>query len=279
MTTSVDDEFELSTWFNSVADKENSRSRMLASASNRDRSGDNKHDDANNPTPDPTVCYMCHMPGPEYVSSDKIRKAPPVSVCSESCEERYLESKGVRPASKKKRKQQEDEDDEVEDNGDANDEEEVDYGHCYVCDRANPDYMSTDQMKNVPSVPVCGVDCEAVYLKSKNKKRAKKTDKATPPTNVKNEPSGGEGKRSLSFLEDHLLESDDSKGYKSWWLRALTFYDFVYQRHAMWHRFVRVNRYVCGNSGPLTFVSLSRCSYTYTPEKPNVDPALTNFGR
>uniref|UniRef100_K3WK74 PHD-type domain-containing protein n=1 Tax=Globisporangium ultimum (strain ATCC 200006 / CBS 805.95 / DAOM BR144) TaxID=431595 RepID=K3WK74_GLOUD len=253
MVTTVDDEFELSTWFNSVSDKENGFNGVFAAKSFRERSGDNKRDSRGD-APDPSVCYMCHMPGPEYMSSDKIRKAPSVPVCSEDCEEKYLASKGLRPALKKEKKRKQDEKEEEED-GDADDrdEEEVDYAHCYVCERDGPEYMSTDQMKNFPSVPVCGVECEAVYLKSKHKKKTKKNDKATPPKKAKKENKDSATKRSLSFLEDHLLESDDSKGYKSWWLRALTFYDFVYQRHAMWH------------------------SYTYTPDLPNVDPALTKF--
>lgn len=234
MMATVGESFELSEWFNSVSD------RRSGGATKSDRKAAKRaHDSsASEHAPDPSVCFMCYTPNPVWTSSDKVKKAPPVPVCSEECEAKYLESKGLRPVKKdKKRKQQEVEIVDVDDDDDDN---EADTERCFVCERPNPEYMSTNSVKNIPSVPVCGVECEAEHLKRKGKKKA--------PVAVAKKPKAAESKavssalgakQSLSFLEDHLLENDDSKGYKSWWLRALTFYDFVYQRHAMWHRCVR----------------------------------------
>lgn len=241
--TTIGDSFELSEWFNNISSK-----RGGGVSSKLDRKSAKVGYASDEHTPDPSVCFMCHLPNPVWTSSDKVKKAPPVPVCSEECEARYLESKGLRPVKKdKKRQQSEDE----HDGESADGPEEMDMEHCFVCERSNPEYMSTNSMKNIPSVPVCGVECEAEHLKLKGKKKkSEKSEKSNSSssssakrpkrgeTATKAASEGEDVKRSLSFLEDHLLENDDSKGYKSWWLRALTFYDFVYQRHAMWHRCV-----------------------------------------
>lgn len=253
--------FELSEWFNSVSARGSSNGgsgrSAAASAPNKRASAGKEH------APESSVCFMCHTPNPQWTSSDKVKKAPPVPVCSPDCETRYLESKGLRPVRKdgsKKRKQ----DDIVEllDDDDDDDEkmggdDDVDYEHCFVCERPGPEYMSTTSVKSIPSVPVCGIECEAEHLKRKGKKKKAASATTTVTTNAakRSKPASESSKstdvkQSLSFLEDHLLENDDSKGYKSWWLRALTFYDFVYQRHAMWHR--------CG-SGSVAFQLLG-CS-------------------
>lgn len=241
--TTVGDSFELSEWFNNVSGKGGGASSKLDRKSAKVSYASDEH------APDPSVCFMCHLPNPVWTSSDKVKKAPPVPVCSEGCEARYLESKGLRPV-KKDKKRRPSEDGNETNNEDTNSPEEMDMEHCFVCERPNPEYMSTNSMKNIPSVPVCGVECEAEHLKLKGKKKKSEKSNSNSSSSSSKRPKRGESsvtkassegedvKRSLSFLEDHLLENDDSKGYKSWWLRALTFYDFVYQRHAMWHRCV-----------------------------------------
>lgn len=247
--------FELSEWFNTVSTRGNGASGGRTAPAKAKAKASGKSATGGDHTPEPSVCFVCHVPNPQWTSSDKVKSAPPVPVCSPECETRYLEGKGLQPksattptptsSSSKKRKQEDyyvvlDEDD------DMNGDDDVDYEHCFVCDRPGPEYMSTNSVKNIPSVPVCGVECEAEHLKRKGKKKGDVSAPAPAPAlSSKRNKSAGESsggaksaavKQSLSFLEDHLLENDDSKGYKSWWLRALTFYDFVYQRHAMWHR-------------------------------------------
>jgi hypothetical protein len=143
----------------------------------------------------------------------------------------------------------------------------VEMTHCFVCKTPNPEYLSTNTVKGAPSVPVCSLECEADYLKQKGWNASKKDGGKyvqLPPTSpssttdalgqppskkAKRDTSGDRTeampdeattkrpRRSFSFLDDHMLDAEDGKGYKSWWLGALAFYDFVYQRHGMWHSY------------------------------------------
>ena len=43
---------------------------------------------------DPVRCFMCHTLDPEYLSTNAVKTAPPVPVCSLECESSYLSKKG-----------------------------------------------------------------------------------------------------------------------------------------------------------------------------------------
>uniref|UniRef100_K3WK75 Uncharacterized protein n=1 Tax=Globisporangium ultimum (strain ATCC 200006 / CBS 805.95 / DAOM BR144) TaxID=431595 RepID=K3WK75_GLOUD len=148
---------------------------------------------------DPPVCYVCHTPGPEYNSSNKFKGVPIVPVCSVECESVYLEAREVnldaepepaevkketrkrtrRQAKKAKTGECSDEEDE-----EGDEEEQVDFSRCAACNRLNPQYMSTNLVKGVPSVPVCGVKCETKYLASKDKKPVAAAAASTPTKKV-----------------------------------------------------------------------------------------------
>ncbi|TMW63384.1 hypothetical protein Poli38472_002325 [Pythium oligandrum] len=153
----------------------------------------------------------------------------------------------------------------------------VESTYCHVCHAPNPEYLSTNTVKGAPSVPVCSLECESEYLKQKgwqanNKSGGKYVDLTTATSNdvttsakkskrketvaedaPEEDRTSKRPRRSFSFLDDHMLESEESNGYKSWWLGAMAFYDFVYQRHGMWH------------------------SYTMSNNEPHVDPALIKY--
>ncbi|KAJ0406681.1 hypothetical protein ATCC90586_008098 [Pythium insidiosum] len=152
----------------------------------------------------------------------------------------------------------------------------IELGFCFVCAAPNPDYLSTNTVKGAPPVPVCSLNCESDYLKQRgwqaskknggkyvqlpsspteSSKKSKRDEEPVPQTVdlTSEERSTKRQRRSFSFLDDHMLESDEGKGYKSWWLGALAFFDFVYQRHGMWH------------------------SYSMSNNEPRVDPALIKY--
>lgn len=235
------EDFRLSKWFNASA----ARSEASASAHTTDsedgegslerETGEGSAGSAGNAGA--LRCYVCSAANPDYMSTASNKLAPPVPVCSLACEDEYLDRKGLRPRGERTYEML-----------------EPSVSECYVCQRANPECMSTNKVKGAPSVPVCGVECEAKYLSSMKKKPSKAEDEspATPPARGsgavrskrlkkdeadKEEEAAKRPRRSLNFLEDHLIGNDDANAYKSWWLGALTFYDFVYQRHGMWHSY------------------------------------------
>ncbi|KAK1939358.1 PHD finger protein 10 [Phytophthora citrophthora] len=221
------DEFQLSRWFNS-----NSGNGSAHATDSEDGDAAGSADDAVAPSTSVSLseCFICHMPNPEYMSTNTAKKAPPVPVCSVGCEAKYLEMKGMRPSS---------------------DSRNTDPNHCFVCQSPNPAY-SVSSRGTV--TPVCSKECEESFLRRK-KQRLNAGDTGAPTKRSKsdsNEPVKRQ-RRTLNFLGDQLLDSSDGKGYKSWWLGALTFYDFVYQRHGMWH------------------------SYSISNDVPRVDPCLIKF--
>ncbi|KAF4324264.1 hypothetical protein BBO99_00000920 [Phytophthora kernoviae] len=219
------EEFQLSRWFNG-----SSNSAHTTDSEDADAAG--SVDDAVTPSDGVslTECYICHMPNPEFMSTNSVKKAPPVPVCSVGCEAKYLEKKGMRP---------------------KEDAANADPSQCFICHTSKPEFMSTNTAKRSPSVPVCSKECEEVYLRRK-KPRTSSGDE-TPSKRIKSEDPSKRQRRQLNFLGDQLLDSSDGKGYKSWWLGALTFYDYVYQRHGMWH------------------------SYSISNDPPRVDPCLIKF--
>jgi mono/diheme cytochrome c family protein len=218
------EEFQLSRWFNG------SSSAHATDSEDGDAAG--SADDTATPSGvSMTECFICHMPNPEFMSTNTAKKAPPVPVCSVGCEAKYLEMKGMRPS------------------GDARDP-----NHCFICHAANPEF-TTSNNKRATVVPVCSKECEEAYLRRKKQRLSSDDGAATSVKRVKgNKAEPARQRRTLNFLNDQLLDSSDGKGYKSWWLGALTFYDFVYQRHGMWH------------------------SYSISNDVPRVDPCLIKFG-
>ncbi|KAL3668162.1 hypothetical protein V7S43_007025 [Phytophthora oleae] len=221
------DEFQLSRWFNSSS---GSGSAHATDSEDGDAAG--SADDAVAPSSSVSLseCFICHMPNPEYMSTNTAKKAPSVPVCSVGCEAKYLELKGMRPSS---------------------DSRNADPNHCFMCQSPNPAY-SVSSRGTV--TPVCSKECEEAFLRRK-KLRVSAGDSGASTKRSKsdtNEPAKRQ-RRTLNFLGDQLLDSSDGKGYKSWWLGALTFYDFVYQRHGMWH------------------------SYSISNDVPRVDPCLIKF--
>ncbi|KAG6590750.1 protein phf-isoform b [Phytophthora cinnamomi] len=223
------DEFQLSRWFNAS----NGPSSAHATDS-EDGDAAGSADDAVAPSSSASLseCFICHMPNPEYMSTNTVKKAPPVPVCSVGCEAKYLERKGMRPSA---------------------DARNADPNHCFMCQAPNPEYSIS---KRGTVVPVCSKECEDAFLR--RKKQRVGPDDASASSAAKRtkgddaEPAKRQ-RRTLNFLGDQLLDSSDGKGYKSWWLGALTFYDFVYQRHGMWH------------------------SYSISNDVPRVDPCLIKF--
>ncbi|KAG1708396.1 hypothetical protein DVH05_025073 [Phytophthora capsici] len=221
------DEFQLSRWFNA-----NSGSGSAHATDSEDGDAAGSADDAVGPSTSVSLseCFICHMPNPEYMSTNTAKKAPPVPVCSVGCEAKYLEMKGMRPSGESR---------------------SADPNHCFVCQSLNPAY-SVSSRGTV--TPVCSKECEESFLRRK-KQRVNAGDSGASTKRSKgdsNEPVKRQ-RRTLNFLGDQLLDSSDGKGYKSWWLGALTFYDFVYQRHGMWH------------------------SYSISNDVPRVDPCLIKF--
>lgn len=229
-------------------------------------------------------CFVCRIPNPEYMSTTHVKQAPSVPVCSVECETEYLERKGMRPK------------------GDRSYEMLDGPPECYVCARSNPEFMSTNKVKGAPSVAVCGVDCEARYLAMCKKKAQATSADAAPSTPPPRGSSAGSRskrakrdeveadtfsdpkrlRRSLNFLEDHLIGNDETNSYKSWWLGALTFYDFVYQRHGMWHRYC----WRCALAGDCDrrIADVPRwclvCrSYSIDNNVPRVDQCLVKYGK
>ncbi|CAI5745544.1 unnamed protein product [Peronospora destructor] len=206
------DEFQLSRWFN-------------ASFSNSAHATDSEDGDATGSTNDAgvmsssstttTQCFVCHMPNPEYMSTNTVKKAPPVPVCSVGCEANYLEMKGMRP---------------------SGDSKNMDPNRCFMCQAANPEFLISSRGS---VTPVCSKECEKALFRRKKQRMIADGDDS-----VLIKRSDGDSvepakrlRRTLTFLGDQLLDSSDGKGYKSWWLGALTFYDFAYQRHGMWHSY------------------------------------------
>ncbi|EEY69403.1 uncharacterized protein PITG_05635 [Phytophthora infestans T30-4] len=207
------DEFELSRWFNNTS---NSVSSAHATDS-EDGDAAGSVDDAVAPSSSANLseCFICHMPNPEFMSTNTVKKAAPVPVCSVGCEAKYLEMKGMRP---------------------SGDSRNADPNHCFVCQAPDPEY-SVSTRGTV--TPVCSKECEGVFLRRKKQRGNGDGDSASASKRSKSdnaEPAKRQ-RRTLNFLGDQLLNSSDGKGYKSWWLGALTFYDFVYQRHGMWHSY------------------------------------------
>lgn len=228
--------FQLSKWFNSGLGKGETHSAHTTDSEDGDVSAVAAGADERDAAGGALECFVCRIPNPEYMSTTQVKQAPSVPVCSVECETEYLERKGMRPK------------------GDRSYEMLDGVPECYVCSRANPEYMSTNKVKGAPSVAVCSVECEGKYLAMRKKAQAagEETAPSTPPARSssasrskrskhdeeENEASDPKRlRRSLNFLEDHLLGNDETNSYKSWWLGALTFYDFVYQRHGMWHRY------------------------------------------
>lgn len=226
------DEFQLSRWFNSSVSSSSSSAHATDS---EDGDAAGSADDAVAPSSSANLaeCFICHMPNPEYMSTNTAKKAPPVPVCSVGCEAKYLEMKGMRP---------------------SNDARNADPNHCFMCQAPNPEYsVSTRGV----ATPVCSKECEEAFLRRKKQRVNSDGDGGTSAKRSKGESSepAKRQRRTLNFLGDQLLDSSDGKGYKSWWLGALTFYDFVYQRHGMWH------------------------SYSISNDVPRVDQCLIKFGK
>ncbi|CEG40040.1 protein phf-isoform b [Plasmopara halstedii] len=149
------------------------------------------------------------------MSTNTAKKAPSVPVCSVGCEAKYLELKGMRPSSKAC---------------------SPDSKHCVVCHGPNLNY-SVSSRGSV--VSVCSKECEESFLRRKKRRGNADTNENTTFKHSKGEQAEPINcqRRTLTFLSDQLLESSEGGGYKSWWLGALTYYDFVYQRHGMWHSY------------------------------------------
>ncbi|KAL4159967.1 hypothetical protein PRNP1_000539 [Phytophthora ramorum] len=218
------DEFQLSRWFNG-----STGSAHATDSEDGDAAG--SADDAVTPSPSAslTECFICHMPNPEYMSTNTAKKAPPVPVCSVGCEAKYLEIKGMRPS------------------GDAR---TADPNYCFVCHAANPEFSAK---RAGGAVPVCSKECEDTYLRRKKQRLDGNASTSSKRFKGQDAEPAKRQRRTLNFLGDQLLDSADGKSYKSWWLGALTFYDFVYQRHGMWH------------------------SYSISNDVPRVDPCLIKF--
>ncbi|CAH0516738.1 unnamed protein product [Peronospora belbahrii] len=221
------DEFQLSRWFNS-------------SSSNSAHATDSEDGDAACLTDDAmmqssslstTECFVCHLLNPEYMSTNTAKKAPPVPVCSMECEAKYLEMKGMRPSS---------------------DSKNMDPNHCFICQSFDPEYLFATR---TVMIPICSKECEKALLRRKKQRVTTDTDGSTLIKRSKEEnmEPAKRQRRALNFLGDQLPDSSNGKGYKSWWLGALSFYDFVYQRHGMWH------------------------SYSISNDLPRVDPCLIKF--
>ncbi|ETL42698.1 hypothetical protein F442_06746 [Phytophthora nicotianae P10297] len=223
------DDFQLSRWFNNS----NSSNSSAHGTDSEDGDAAGSVDDAVAPSTSVNLaeCFICHMPNPEFMSTNTVKKAPPVPVCSVGCEAKYLEMKGMRP---------------------SGDSRNADPNHCFVCQAPDPEY-SVSSRGTV--TPVCSKECEETFLCRKKQRGNGDGDGGTASKRSKSdnaEPAKRQ-RRTLNFLGDQLLDSSDGKGYKSWWLGALTFYDFVYQRHGMWH------------------------SYSISNDVPRVDPCLIKF--
>ncbi|POM59548.1 putative transposable element [Phytophthora palmivora] len=207
------EDFQLSNWFNT----NNTSSNSAHGTDSEDGDAAGSADDAVAPSSSVSLseCFICHMPNPEYMSTNTAKKAPPVPVCSVGCEAKYLEMKGMRP---------------------SGDSRNADPNHCFVCQALNPEY-SVSTRGTV--TPVCSKECEEAFLRRKKQRVNADGDAASSKKRSKGdtaEPAKRQ-RRTLNFLDDQLLDSSGGKGYKSWWLGALTFYDFVYQRHGMWHSY------------------------------------------
>lgn len=237
--------FQLSKWFNGGLGKGGTLSAHSTDSEDADASagfasgGRGATTSGGDDMPEVPECYICHVANPEYMSTTSVKKAPSVPVCSIECETEYLDRKGLRPKGERTY-------------------EMVGLGssECFVCHKANPEYMTTNKVKVAPSVSVCSVECEGKYLQMKKTQfssgalspqlhkvpRSSSSSSAIKKRGKRDgdEKEGDDAKRprrSLNFLQDHLLGNDNANAYKSWWLGALTFYDFVYQRHGMWHRY------------------------------------------
>ena len=282
--TSFGDTFELSAWFNAKSEKTDEENEtvdddvvVVERPSKHARSAEKKK------KVDMAKCFTCKTPGPEYMSTNSVKSAPPVPVCSVDCETAYLESKGAMPTTsdtKKNGKKAKD---------DLHADAVVDPTRCYVCTSANPEYMSTNAVKAAPSVPVCGLDCESAYLRMKGVKPSetseknepayyyttKKTKRSNSVSQAKDTrghdgsddetPSAKRSRHTTSLVDNSLHSQDDDQGYKSWWLGALAFYDFVYQRHGMWHMYVAVCDFVFVHI-LIQFGSSVRVCVTKTPQ-------------
>lgn len=216
------EDFQLSLWFNCSAHTTDSEEGDIA-----DPTGDVVAPSAG---VNMSECFICHIPNPEFMSTNSNKKAPPVPVCSVGCEAKYLEIKGLRPK------------------GDAS---RATASECFICHAANPEFRTGS--KRAPSVPVCSKECEDAYLRRKKQRVGGSPRSSLKRVKTENSNSATRQRNQLNFLGDQLLGGSDGTGYKSWWLGALTFYDFVYQRHGMWH------------------------SYSITNDSPRVDPCLIKY--
>ncbi|TDH70845.1 hypothetical protein CCR75_001221 [Bremia lactucae] len=207
------DEFQLGRWFNNSS----CSSSSAHATDSEDCDAANSMDDTVAPSSSGNVaeCYICHVPNPEFMSTNSVKKAPPVPVCSVSCEAKYLDMKGMRPSS---------------------DSRNADPTQCFMCQAFNPEYSISS--RGIVT-PVCSKECEKAFLRRKKQRKSVEGDSAAMSARSKSdatEPALRQ-RRKLTFLGDQLLDGSDSNGYKSWWLGALTFYDYVYQRHGMWHSY------------------------------------------
>uniref|UniRef100_A0AAV1UGZ4 PHD-type domain-containing protein n=1 Tax=Peronospora matthiolae TaxID=2874970 RepID=A0AAV1UGZ4_9STRA len=207
------EKFQLSRWFNA-----SSNSSSTHSTDSEDGNGTGSVDDAamSSSSVNLTECFICQMPNPEYMSTNTVKKAPPVPVCSVGCEAKYLERKGMRPSSSASRN--------------------ADPKLCSMCHAATSVYAVSSRSS---VTRVCSKECEERLLRHKKRRVDTEEDGSTLGKRScgENAAPAKRQRRTLNFLGDQLLGKSDGKGYKSWWLGALAFYDFVYQRHGMWHSY------------------------------------------
>lgn len=207
------DEFQLSRWFNCS----NSSSNSAHATDSEDGDAVGSADDtvASTSTVNVAECFICHIPNPDFMSTNTAKKAPPVPVCSVSCEAKYLEMKGMRPSS---------------------DLRNAVLNQCFVCQAPDPE-NSVSTRGSV--VRVCNKECEDSFFRRKKQRKNTGSDGFASLKRSKDDHAEPvkRHRRSLTLLSDQLLDSSEGKSYKSWWLGALTFYDFVYQRHGMWHSY------------------------------------------
>jgi hypothetical protein len=180
---------------------------------------------------DDTVCFVCQAPDPEFLSTKNTTKdAPSVPVCSLTCEEEYLDNRGLHLTKKSKPNSTKKSSKKYEEDDDDDDFEIYDPHHSQS--RKKPTKQNDrflDEKEEEPEEEE--EEEEGVNTITKKKYR-----------------------ESLKLLRDTLVQdSVEEEGYTSWWAGALAFYDYVYQRHGMWHM------YAMGNMHP------------------NVDPGLTKF--
>ena len=223
------EQFQLSRWFNASS----SSSSVHSTDSEDGDAAGSADDDAATPSSSVnlTECFICQLPNPEYMSTNTVKKAPPVPVCSVGCEAKYLERKGMRPSS--------------------SDAKNAKPTSCSMCHAADSEYAVSCRGS---LTPVCSKECEEKLLRHKKRRVDVDGDALGTRSSMENVAPAKRQRRTLNFLGDQLLGNSDGTGYKSWWLGALAFYDFVYQRHGMWH------------------------SYSISNDVPRVDKCLIKFG-